>query len=118
MIRSLGYLTGLLYCFVWLRSPDIGGIAFPLQRLIAWSALAVILARIALKGAIPVGPTIRSFLRVALLFLAFLLVNLVQKLAYGAEFHLLYFLMDFSKYVAIFTVRFRGVLRTELRGCE
>jgi hypothetical protein len=106
MIRNLGYLIGLLYCFVWLRTPDIAGVAFPLQRLIAWSALAVVLGRIALKGALPVGPTIRGFLRVALLFLAFLLVNLIQKLAYGSEFHLLYFLMDFSKYVAIFTIVF------------
>jgi hypothetical protein len=106
MIRSLGYLIGLLYCFVWLRTPDIAGVAFPLQRLIAWSALAVVLGRIALKGALPVGPTIRGFLRVALLFLAFLLVNLIQKLAYGSEFHLLYFLMDFSKYVAIFSIAF------------
>src|SRR5215204_2336593 len=106
MIRSLGYLIGLLYCFVWLRTPDIAGVAFPLQRIMAWSALAVVLGHIALKGPLPVGPTIRSFLRVALLFLAFLLVNLIQKLAYGSEFHLLYFLMDFSKYVAIFTVAF------------
>lgn len=106
MIRHLSYLLGFLYCFVWLRIPDIAGVAFPLQRLVAWSALAVILARVAVKGALRVGPTTRSFLRVALLFLAFLLVNLVQKLAYGTEFHLLYFLMDFSKYVAIFTVAF------------
>jgi len=106
MIRSLGYLIGLLYCFVWLRTPDIAGVAFPLQRIMAWSALAVVLGHIALKGPLPVGPTIRGFLRVALLFLAFLLVNLIQKLAYGSEFHLLYFLMDFSKYVAIFTVAF------------
>src|SRR5829696_4760531 len=106
MIRSLGYLIGLLYCFVWLRTPDIAGVAFPLQRIMAWSALAVVLGHIALKGPLPVGSTIRGFLRVALLFLAFLLVNLIQKLAYGSEFHLLYFLMDFSKYVAIFTVAF------------
>lgn len=106
MIRTLSYTLGLLYCFVWLRIPDVAGVAFPLQRLVAWTALAVILARFAVKGAMPVGPTIRSFLRVAVLFLAFLLLNLVQKLAYGSEFHLLYFLMDFSKYVAIFTVAF------------
>lgn len=107
MIRHLSYLLALLYCFVWLRIPDIAGVAFPLQRMVAWTALAVILARAAVKGALPLGPQIRSFLRVAVLFLAFLLVNLVQKLAYGeTQFHLLYFLMDFSKYVAIFTVAF------------
>lgn len=106
MIRTLCYLLAILYCFVWLRIPDIAGVALPVQRLLAWTALAVILVRIAVKGAIRIGPTTRSFLRIALLFLAFLLVNLVQKLAYGAEFHLLYYLMDFSKYTAIFSVAF------------
>ena len=106
MIRILCYLLAILYCFVWLRIPDIGGVAFPIQRLLAWAGLVVILARLALKGGIVVGSTARSFLRVALLFVAFLLVNLAQKLAYGSHFHLLYFLMDFSKYVAVFTVAF------------
>lgn len=106
MIRILCYLLGILYCFVWLRIPDIAGVAFPIQRLVAWAGLVVILARLALKGKIVVGSTARSFLRVALLFMAFLLVNLAQKLAYGSHFHLLYFLMDFSKYAAVFTVAF------------
>jgi O-antigen ligase len=106
MIRTLCYLLAILYCFVWLRIPDIGGVAFPVQRLVAWAGLVVILARLALKGGIPVGSTARSFLRLAMLFMAFLLVNLAQKLAYGSHFHLLYFLMDFSKYAAVFTVAF------------
>jgi hypothetical protein len=107
MIRNLSYLLAFLYCFVWLRIPDIAGVALPLQRMVAWTGLAVILAHAAVKGPLQIGPQIRSFLRVALLFLAFLLVNLVQKLTYGGtEFYLLYFLMDFSKYVAIFTVAF------------
>ena len=106
MIRTLCYLLAILYCFVWLRIPDIAGVAFPVQRLVAWAGLAVILIRLALKGGIPVGSTARSFLRLALLFMAFLLVNLAQKLAYGSHFQMLYFLMDFSKYVAVFTVAF------------
>jgi O-antigen ligase len=106
MIRTLCYLLAILYCFVWLRIPDIAGVALPIQRLVAWVGLVVILARLGLKGKIVVGSTARSFLRVALLFMAFLLVNLAQKLAYGSHFHLLYFLMDFSKYVAVFTVAF------------
>jgi hypothetical protein len=106
MIRILCYLLAILYCFVWLRIPDIGGVAFPVQRLVAWAGLLVILARVALKGGIVVGSTARSFLRLAMLFMGFLLVNLAQKLAYGSHFQMLYFLMDFSKYVAVFTVAF------------
>ena len=106
MIRTLCYLLAILYCFVWLRIPDVAGVAFPIQRLVAWLGLVVILAHLALKGKLVVGSTARTFLRVALLFMTFLLVNLAQKLAYGSQFHLLYFLMDFSKYVAVFTVAF------------
>ncbi len=106
MIRTLCYLLAVLYCFVWLRIPDVAGVAFPVQRLVAWLGLVVLLARVALKGGIVVGPTARSFLRLAMLFMALLVVTLVQKLAYGSSFHLLYFLMDFSKYAAVFTVAF------------
>jgi O-antigen ligase len=106
MIRGLTYALALLYCFVWLRIPDLAGVALPIQRLVAWAALAVILILIATKGSLLVGTSGRSFLKYTGLFLAFMLVNLVQKLAYGTNFYPLYFAMDFSKYVAIFLVAF------------
>jgi hypothetical protein len=106
MIRGLTYLLALLYCFVWLRIPNVAGVALPIQRLVAWSGLAVLLVLIASKGSVWVGASGRRFLKYTGLFLAFMLVNLVQKLAYGDHFHLLYFAMDFSKYVAIFLVAF------------
>jgi len=106
MIRRLTYLLALLYCFVWLRIPNLAGVALPFQRLVAWAALAVVLVLVATKGSLRVGASARTFLKIAGLFLAFMLVNLVQKLAYGANFYPLYFVMDFSKYVAIFVVAF------------
>jgi O-antigen ligase len=106
MIRGLTYLLALLYCFVWLRIPDLAGVALPIQRLVAWSGLAVLLVLIAIKGSVWVGASGRRFLKYTGLFLAFMLVNLIQKLAYGDNFHTLYFAMDFSKYVAIFLVAF------------
>ena len=106
MIRGLTYLLALLYCFVWLRIPNLAGVALPIQRLVAWSGLAVLLILIATKGSLWVGTSGRSFLKYTALFLAFMLVNLVQKLAYGSHFYPLYFAMDFSKYVAIFLVAF------------
>lgn len=106
MIRGLTYLLALLYCFVWLRIPDLAGVALPLQRVVAWSALLVLLIFVATKGSLLIGHSARRFLALAGLFLAFMLVNLVQKLAYGTNFYPLYFAMDFSKYVAIFMVAF------------
>ena len=106
MIRGISYLLALLYCFVWLRIPNLAGVALPIQRLVAWSGLAVLLILIATKGSVWVGASGRRFLKYTGLFLAFMLVNLIQKLAYGENFHTLYFAMDFSKYVAIFLVAF------------
>ena len=83
MIRGLTYLLALLYCFVWLRIPNVAGVALPIQRLVAWSGLAVLLVLIASKGSVWVGISGRRFLKYAGLFLAFMLVNLIQKLAYG-----------------------------------
>src|ERR671916_432216 len=106
MIRGLTYLLALLYCFVWLRIPNVAGVALPIQRLVAWTGLGGLLVLIATKGSVWVGASGRSFLRYTALFLAFMLVNLIQKLAYGENFHTLYFAMDFSKYVAVFLVAF------------
>jgi hypothetical protein len=106
MIRGLTYTLALLYCFVWLRVPDLAGVALPIQRLVAWAGLGVILILVASKGSLLVGTSGRSFLKYTGLFLAFMLLLLVQKLAYSENFYPLYFAMDFSKYVAIFLVAF------------
>ena len=102
MIRFLTPLAALLYCFVWLRPPQLGGVALPVQRVLAWAALAVLASRLLLKGPLVAGPGARGFLRWVSVFFGFLLLTLIRQLAFGENFHLLYFVMDLSKYAAGF----------------
>ncbi|HEX2250026.1 MAG TPA: O-antigen ligase family protein [Gemmatimonadales bacterium] len=102
MIGFLATLAGLLYCFVWLRPPEIAGIVLPAQRVLGWAALGVFLSRLVLKGSLLAGPAARRFLRAVLIFCVFLLLMLIRQLAYGENFFPLYFVMDLSKYAAAF----------------
>jgi O-antigen ligase len=106
VIGALSVLAALLYCFPWLRPPEIGGVAFPAQRLIAWAGLAVLLSHLVLKGSLATGTAARGFLRVAALFTVFLLLILVWQLAYGENFFPLYYFMDLSKYAAAFAMAY------------
>ncbi|HEX6435118.1 MAG TPA: O-antigen ligase family protein [Gemmatimonadales bacterium] len=106
MIRTLSLLAAVLYCFTWLRPPEVGGVALPLQRVLAWIGLGVLISRLLLKGSLFVGPAARGFLRIVGLFLLFLLLLLVRQLAYGENFYPLYFFMDLSKYAAAFTMAY------------
>jgi O-antigen ligase len=104
MIGLLAWLGALLYCFVWLRPPELGGVALPAQRVLGWIALAVLSSRLLIKGPLRVGPAARGFLRWAAVFMAFLFLMLVRQLAYGENFFPLYFMMDLSKYTAAFAM--------------
>ena len=106
MIRGLSYLVGLLYCFVWLRPPEIGGVALPVQRMLGWLGLALLFSHLLLKGSLVAGPVARRFLRLAFAFTLLLMLSLVIQVAYGEQFVLLYFGMDLSKYAAVFTVAY------------
>jgi hypothetical protein len=106
MIGLLATLAALLYCFVWLRPPELGGVALPVQRMLAWAGLAVVLSRLLLKGPLLAGPATRGFLRLVAIYLVFLVLILVRQLAYGESFVLLYFLMDLSKYAAAFAMAY------------
>ena len=106
MIGILATLAALLYCFVWLRPPELGGVALPAQRVLAWAALAIVLSRLLLKGKLLAGPAARGFLRLVAVYLGFLVLILVRQLAYGENFFLLYFLMDLSKYAAAFAMAY------------
>lgn len=116
MIRALTLLLAALYCFVWLRIPEIGGVAFPIQRIVGWAVGFVLLAQLILNGRVTTGPAARSFLTAVIAFLVFLLLSLLQQLAFGDHFYLLYFAMDFAKYLAVFMVAwaFYYVLRAGL----
>jgi O-antigen ligase len=106
VISTLTILAAVLYCFAWLRPPEIGGVALPVQRMLAWVGFAVLISRLLVKGSLVAGPAARGFLRVVGLFLLFLLLLLVRQLAYGDNFFPLYFIMDFSKYAAAFTMAY------------
>jgi O-antigen ligase len=105
----IGLLTVLavwLYCFVWLRPPELAGVILPAQRLLAWAALGALVSRLLLKGTLVAGPAARGFLRWVAVFVGFLILTLVRQLAYGENFHPLYFIMDFSKYAAGFAMAY------------
>jgi O-antigen ligase len=106
MIGLLTSAAALLYCFVWLRPPEIGGVALPVQRILGWAAIVLLFGRLLLKGPLAAGPAARKFLSWAASFLIFLLLLLVRQLAYGEDFIPLYFLMDLSKYAAAFAVAY------------
>ena len=106
MIGLLTVLAALLYCFVWLRPPEVAGVILPAQRLVAWAGLAALISLLLLKGNLIAGPAARGFLRWVTVFVVFLILTLVRQLAYGENFHPLYFIMDFSKYAAGFGMAF------------
>jgi O-antigen ligase len=106
VIGSVTVLAALLYCFVWLRPPELGGVALPVQRILGWAAFALLFGRLLLKGPLPAGPAAKSFLGWALAFLGFLLLLFVRQMAYGEDFFPLYFAMDLSKYAAAFAIAF------------
>ncbi|HYF40536.1 MAG TPA: O-antigen ligase family protein [Gemmatimonadales bacterium] len=98
--------AAVLYCFAWLRPPEIAGVALPVQRVLAWVGLAVILSRLLVKGSVVAGPAARGFLRLVAVFLVFLLLLFVRQMAYGENFFPLYFIMDLSKYAAAFAMAY------------
>jgi O-antigen ligase len=105
----IGFVTTLaafLYCFVWLRPPELGGVALPLQRVLGWTALALLLGRLLIKGPLLAGAAARAFLRWVAAFGGFLVLMLVRQLAYGENFFPLYFIMDLSKYAAAFAMAY------------
>jgi O-antigen ligase len=106
MIAGLTYLLALLYCFVWLRIPELAGVALPLQRLVAWTGVLVLAAILALGRPLRAGVTAQAFLRFIVLFAAMLLVNLLAQIWAGRQLYALYFFMDLSKYLAIFGAAF------------
>lgn len=102
MIAGVAYLLALLYCFVWFRIPQAAGVALPFQRILAWAGLLALCAILALGRPVQAGPRGRTFLRFVVLFVAMLVVNLLAQVWAGRQLYLLYFFMDFSKYLAIF----------------
>jgi hypothetical protein len=116
MIAAVTSGLALLYCFVWLRIPDALGLALPFQRLLAWSGFLFLCGVLAMGRSVRTGAATGVFLRFVVVFWAMLAVNLLAQVWYGRQVYLLYFLMDFSKYVAVFSAAFLTyyTLRREL----
>ena len=108
MLGFLAAVVALLYSFPWLRPPEIGGVALPAQRVVAWLGLAVLIGRLLIKGPLRAGPAARKYLHWVLIYFGFLMVLMVRFLAYGDNFLPLYFVMDLSKYAAAFGVAYLG----------
>jgi hypothetical protein len=106
MIATVTYLLALLYCFVWLRIPEAVGLVLPFQRILAWTGLGLVVALLAMGRPLRVGRSAKRFLGYTVLFGAMLLVNLLAQAATERRVYPLYFLMDFSKYLAIFGAAF------------
>jgi hypothetical protein len=106
VIGFVAALAALLYCFVWLRPPELGGVALPLQRVLGWTALILLLVRLLIKGPLVAGAAARSYLWWVVAFGAFLCLMFVRQLAYGENFFPLYFVMDLSKYAAAFAMAY------------
>lgn len=106
MIALVASLSALLYCFVWFRIPEALGLALPFQRLLAWLGFLLLCGVLAMGRPLRTGGITRVFLRFVVVFVAMLFVNLLAQLWVGRELYPLYFLMDASKYLAIFSAAF------------
>jgi O-antigen ligase len=106
VIGFVAALAALLYCFVWLRPPELGGVALPIQRVLGWAGLTLLLIRLLIKGPLTARAAGRSYLWWVAAFGAFLLLMFVRQLAYGENFFPLYFIMDLSKYAAAFAMAY------------
>ena len=104
MIGLVTAVVALLYSFPWLRPPEIGGVAFPVQRLLAWLGLSFLVARLLVKGPLIAGPAARGFLWRVAVYFGFLLLITLRLFAYGEGFFPQYFLMDLAKYAAAFSI--------------
>jgi O-antigen ligase len=108
VIGLLTSIVALLYSFPWLRPPQIGGVAIPAQRAMAWLGLFLLVARLLVKAPLSAGPAARRYLSWVLVYFGFLLLLMVRFVAYGDNFQPLYFFMDLSKYAAAFSVAYLG----------
>lgn len=108
MIGLITSIVALLYSFPWLRPPEVGGVAVPAQRALAWIGLACLIGRLLIKGPLRAGPAARGFLIGVLIYFGFLLLLMVRLFAYGENFLPLYSVMDLSKYAAAFGVAYLG----------
>jgi O-Antigen ligase len=106
LIGAIAAFLAMLYCFVWLRIPEAVGLVLPFQRILAWTGLGLVVALLAMGRPLRVGRSAKRFLGLTVLFVAMLLVNLVAQAATERRMYPLYFLMDFSKYLAIFGAAF------------
>lgn len=105
MIRLLASLTALLYCFVWLRMPNVGGIDLPLQRLIAWLSIVALFITSAFTKKIYAGRYTKVFIAFTSVFIVNMFINLLWNIK-DTSFGFKYFIMDFSKYMAAFSVAY------------
>jgi len=106
LIGAIAAFLAMLYCFVWLRIPEAVGLVLPFQRVLAWTGLGVVIVLLAMGRPLRVGRSAKRFLGFAVLFVAMLVLNLLIQEAMERRVYPLYFLMDFSKYLAIFSAAF------------
>ncbi|MFL5534052.1 MAG: hypothetical protein ACJ8BC_18995, partial [Gemmatimonadales bacterium] len=74
MIGLVAAVVALLYSFPWLRPPEIGGVPFPVQRLLAWLGISFLVARLLVKGPLIAGPAAWGFLWRVAVYFGFLLL--------------------------------------------
>ncbi len=100
------YALVLIYSFPWFRIPDVGGVALPFQRLLAWVGLGLLFLAITLRGGFRANRAVRFFLSVALIFFMVLALTTVVNASSNEVFSWLRYLSETSKYVAVFTTAF------------
>ncbi|WP_368657620.1 O-antigen ligase family protein [Metabacillus halosaccharovorans] len=104
-MKSVVYLIALLYCFVWFRIPDIAGVNLPVLRLIGWLGLIIFILNFCLRKKIYKGPLGDRFILFSIIFFANMIINFLWHSSSGS-FSPLFFIMDFSKYLAAFSVAY------------
>lgn len=106
LIALTVYALALLYSYPWLRIPDVGGVALPFQRILAWFGLGVLFVTICIQGRFRANPAVRFYLSTALLFFAVLAVTTAINAGSNEVFSWLRYLSETSKYIAVFTTAF------------
>lgn len=103
MIKRTVYFLALLYSLPWIRFEPVKDVAFPIPRLLAWWGGILIIGAFLLSPKFKLYESARKAFFSFLLFMLYLILTFFYFQKTSEIFNIKLFLMDFSKYFAIFS---------------
>ena len=100
------FVLALLYSFPWLRIPDLGGVALPLQRLVSWGGLVSLVFWICLRRHLPASRPVRVYLGSCIAILVIVALGVAINISRFDSFNLVSAVSEYSKYIAVFAAAY------------